>query len=138
MTEKLFGIKNTFVCEHPVLLTDNLRAKHLYRMVQESINNAVKHGHADSIIVSLTGGNGKGTITIRDNGMGIKVATASQVGMGLRSMAHRAYLIGGHLEIKPASPSGTEVTCSFPLESTVSPSTTFLENEEELTGALAI
>jgi two-component system NarL family sensor kinase len=52
----------------PVLIRNNVFATHLYRIVQEAINNAVKHGKAKHILISLKPAGGRFSLTVTDNG----------------------------------------------------------------------
>ena len=51
--EKLFGISCTFSYADPILISDQAVATHIYRIVQEALNNAIKHGKADSVAIAL-------------------------------------------------------------------------------------
>jgi len=112
--EDLFGVSCRFQCETPVLIHDDTVAAHLYRIAQEAVNNAIKHGQPQNVVIRLTAENGQGTLTIRDDGKGIMETPAGNQGMGLHIMNYRAGMIGGVLEVKPDSSQGTLVTCIFP------------------------
>jgi PAS domain S-box-containing protein len=113
--EHLFGISCTFLCVEPVLIHDDAVATHLYHITQEAVNNAIKHGKARNIVISLGEGSGRGALTISDNGSGIQRVSAADKGMGLDIMNYRAKMIGGMLDIAPGKPQGTVVTCRFPV-----------------------
>jgi len=113
--EDLFGITCRFECEDTVLVHDAPMATHLYRIAQEAVNNAVKHAHANSIVIRLFGGEREGTLMIQDDGLGIERPLTPQTGVGLQIMNYRAGVIGGNLEIRKEQPQGTSVTCRFPL-----------------------
>lgn len=95
----------------------------LYRIVQEAVTNAVKHGHADEIQIALRHSGDRLTLEVRDNGTGMSVPAArpngnSQAGAGLKNMAYRARQIGGILETEacgPGSQGGMVVRCVVPL-----------------------
>jgi signal transduction histidine kinase len=110
---KLFNISCGFKCPRPVLLADNTVATHLYRIAQEAITNAVKHGRAKSIVVSLNSSGDESTLTITDDGSGFPVGASATGGLGLRIMKYRAEMIGASLRIRPADSKGTTVACSF-------------------------
>jgi signal transduction histidine kinase len=112
-TERLFRISCRFECPQPILIHDNTVATHLYRIAQEAIQNAVKHGHSTRLKVSLTKSRAAITLTILDNGLGISTGTRAPEGMGLRIMHYRARTIGGKLTIQPAPKKGTKVVCAF-------------------------
>jgi PAS domain S-box-containing protein len=115
--QDLFGILCTFLCTEPVLIHDNTVATHLYHITQEAVNNAIKHGKARNIVIALGASNGRGALTISDNGFGIPKASAGNRGMGLHIMNYRARMIGGALDIAQGTPRGTVVTCLFPIRS---------------------
>ena len=60
---KLFNISCRFKCPRPLLLADSTVAPHLYRIAQEAITNAVKHGRAKSIVVNLNSSADRATLT---------------------------------------------------------------------------
>lgn len=88
---------------------------HLFRIAQEAINNAVTHGQASRIEIGLSRTDGKGVLSIRDNGVGIPEGARNVEGIGLHTMASRAHLIGGSLTVRQRTPQGTAVICAFPL-----------------------
>lgn len=101
--------------EDAVLLVDDATATHLYRIVQESLNNAVKHADASQIEVSLKSEQDHGILEIVDNGVGIPLNLEDSTGLGLNIMKHRCGLFDGEISINPGGDRGTKVTCRFPL-----------------------
>jgi len=89
--------------------------KHLFRIAQEAVCNAVKHGKSDQIKISLSAKNNEGFLNIRDNGLGILDKLGDTDGIGLHTMHYRARLIGGRLDIQQLSQCGIAVICIFPL-----------------------
>lgn len=89
---------------------------HLFRIAQEAVNNAIRHGGAGKIHLSLRRKSPtEGVLEIRDNGRGFpggKVPTQNE-GIGLRVMEHRAHLINGHLKILAHKGKGVRVLCHF-------------------------
>ncbi len=118
-TSQLFGNRCEFSCPQPVSDLDNTQATHLYRIAQESVTNAVKHGQASHIAVSLTETPLTLVLSIRDNGTGLNHPAPKAEGMGLRIMRYRADIIGGDLTLDSPSTGGTTVTCTLhrPLKS---------------------
>lgn len=110
--ESLFKVTCSFKCQTPILVRDNDRAIHLYRIAQEAINNAIKHGKPSSISIVLQKIRGKRTLKIEDNGKGFS-SDGSADGMGLRIMKHRAAMIGARLETVPNKPHGVKVICTL-------------------------
>ncbi len=87
---------------------------HLYQITQEATTNAIRHGQADEIAITLSVQEGRGELSIRDNGSGLPAGAESGAGLGLRAMHYRADLIDGSLEVM-SSDAGTSITCSFAL-----------------------
>jgi signal transduction histidine kinase len=114
--EDIYGVSCQFDCEPAVLIYDDTMATHLYRIAQESVNNALKHGHGRRILIRLTAERDRGTLVIRDDGAGIAENRGNSQGMGLHIMNYRAGMIGGTLEVAPDPVQGTTVTCIFPLK----------------------
>ena len=98
-----------------VSLFDDETAAHLYRIVQESLNNAVKHAEASRINVSLKIEQDHGVLEIIDNGIGIPFDVEDSSGLGLNIMRHRCGLFDGEITINPAGERGTKVCCRFPI-----------------------
>jgi two-component system, LuxR family, sensor kinase FixL len=113
-TKALFGISCRFECPVPVLLHDNAAATHLFRIAQEAVNNAVKHGRATKIVIRLAADEQSTTLRVTDNGVGLRKPKPEHTGMGLRIMKYRSDMIGGTLAIHPAEDRGTSVVCTFP------------------------
>jgi signal transduction histidine kinase len=88
-------------------------AEDLFRIVQESITNALRHGRATSIAVRLAQDGNQGCLEIADNGEG---GPGGAEGVGLRSMRHRIQRLRGTLEAGPQSSGGWLVRCRFPLD----------------------
>ena len=114
--EDLFRVSCRFQCERPVLIHDDSMATHLYHIAQEAVNNAIKHGNPQEILIQLTVEQSRGTLTIKDDGKGIAANPSVTQGMGLHIMNYRAGMIGGALEVRPDKPSGTVVSCFFPVK----------------------
>ena len=112
-TEKLFHVACGFECPQPVLVRDHASATHLYRIAQEAINNAIKHGKARQIAVRLTAQSNQASLTVIDDGRGFVVKPEQTSGMGLRIMKYRAGMIGATLEIRRANGRGMLVACLF-------------------------
>ncbi len=112
-TTAQFYLPCTFQTAPPVTLTDPAAATHLYRIAQEAVGNAIRHGRPDRIDIVLTKRQAdRVALTIRDNGKGIPPEAArGGVGLGLRIMAHRARMIGATLEVRRATDGGTVVKC---------------------------
>jgi PAS domain S-box-containing protein len=116
--ESVFPVTCSFgISGRPVNVEDSAMAIHLYRIAQEAITNAIKHGKAGHVRVHLKAGTtGEGvTLTVEDDGIGIQREGTHRSGMGLHSMNYRARMIGAVLDIQRVSDAGgTRVTCVLP------------------------
>ena len=89
-------------------------ATHMYRIAQEAVSNAVRHGNAQRIKISLASGPEQIRLRVHDNGTGFAEDAENGDGMGVRIMNYRARIIGGRLEINSNLGDGTTVTCTLP------------------------
>lgn len=110
-----FKISCTIEYARPSLMLCEGYGVHLYRIAQEAVNNAIVHGRANRIEISLGSKGGEGLLRIRDDGAGLSDEARSSGGAGLHTMAYRSRLIGGSLEVRQRTLRGTAVICSFPL-----------------------
>ena len=111
-TWKVFGCDCRFHCDPPVLVPDHTVAIHLYRIAQEAVSNAIKHGQARRIEIRLSATGRSVTLAVHDNGVGIPRKAPRRNGMGLRIMRYRAEVIGGALVVEPQVGGGTRVVCT--------------------------
>lgn len=110
---KLFKVSCRFECDLPVLIHAPATAGHLYRIAQEAVSNAIKHGKAENILIRLDA-NEEGTVlSIKDDGTGLPEPLPKDRGMGLRIMAHRSGMIGGKFNARRDATGGTLVTCEL-------------------------
>jgi PAS domain S-box-containing protein len=114
--EDIYGISCRFICDLPVAIHDDAVATHLYHIAQESVHNALKHGHARNIAMRLSADSETGMLQIEDDGSGIVEPAGDSQGMGRHIMNYRAGMIGGTLEVMSAAGSATVVTCIFPMK----------------------
>jgi PAS domain S-box-containing protein len=113
-TEKVMGTTCRFRCGKSVSVKNLVEAKQIYRIVQEAITNAVKHGKAKNINIKLRLTK-KGTVlSIENNGLDFPKLSPIRKGLGLKIMKYRTDLIGGSLDIRKGDKGGTVVTCIFP------------------------
>jgi signal transduction histidine kinase len=111
---RLQGINCTFESKGLPMNYAESASMHLYRIAQEAINNATKHGKAQNIAISLDATQRLTTLRIADDGAGISQTMTSCDGMGLNIMGYRARLTGGELKIEEAARGGTVVSCIAP------------------------
>jgi PAS domain S-box-containing protein len=113
-TTKIFSVSCRLECPRPILVHDHVAATHLYRITQEAISNAARHGKAERIVISLRKDDAGIELQVRDNGCGLPPRSRRRTGMGLAIMKHRASVIGANLTISRAKNGGTIVTCLLP------------------------
>jgi signal transduction histidine kinase len=116
--ESQSGIPCRFLCHQEIPVLDSATALHLYRIAQESVNNAIKHACSTSIHMALTMTGSLIILIVKDDGLGIPQPSGRRDGMGLRIMAHRATSIGAVLSIQPNGNKGTQVICAMPRHET--------------------
>jgi signal transduction histidine kinase len=113
-TSDLFKISCRFECPLPVLVEDPETAEHLYRIAQEAVGNAIKHGHAKNIVIQLEVSESGILLSVLDDGTGLQPDPTNGEGMGLRIMSYRAQVIGAKFNIGRRESMGTAVTCLLP------------------------
>lgn len=118
--QKLFNVKCEFQATISVKFTDVTNVVHLYRIAQEAVSNAVKHGNATEIDIKLFGSKQYMRLRISDNGEGFSENWDQKGGLGVRIMKFRARLINANLEIGKAPDKGAVVTCTLPLTGSIS------------------
>jgi len=102
--------------DRSIEINDTEVETHLYRICQEAINNALRHGKPSHLFISLTKKNGDVILQIQDDGKGLeKAEKIAKPGIGLRVMEYRANLIGATLQAGPAPRKGFQVTCRLAL-----------------------
>ncbi len=112
--EDVFKIRCEFRCDQPLLVHDAAVAMNLYRIAQEAVSNAIRHGLARNVTIDLRLAGNQDVLTITDDGVGMPPGIPFSKGMGLRVMAYRARSIGGSLRIQRDPKGGTVVSCSAP------------------------
>ena len=83
----------------------------LYKIAQEAVSNAVKHGKARHVLIALAQQDDKFTLSIKNDGLPFSPPANAKDRMGLRIMNYRANTIGAVLEIMPQRRGGTLATC---------------------------
>ena len=109
-------VEIAFEASGPFAVASSERAGHLYRIAQEALANAARHGEAHRVTVTLTEDGSEGTMIIRDDGIGITDdALEAGGGLGMRTMAYRARRVSGTLDVQQHPDGGTQVRVRFPL-----------------------
>jgi PAS domain S-box-containing protein len=112
-TKEIFNVPCVFRCNMPVQLCNKIKNIHLFRIAQEAVANAVKHGRPERIEISLSRENDEFELTITDDGAGIPEISKETNGLGLKIMNYRAEMIGASLDIQSEIDRGTSITCIF-------------------------
>jgi signal transduction histidine kinase len=115
-SSELFKVSCRFECDLPVLIHDPAIAGHLYRIAQEAVGNAIKHGKARNILIRLDASEESTVLSIKDDGVGLPDPLPKKRGMGLRIMAHRSAMIGGKFNVRRDETGGVLVTCELCVE----------------------
>ncbi|MCX5905536.1 MAG: PAS domain S-box protein, partial [Proteobacteria bacterium] len=110
---RLFNISCLFHGDGSVVISSTTTATHLFRIAQEAVNNAVKHGQARTIIISLASNHERTVLTIDDDGVGLALPPDRGKGMGLHIMSYRARMIGASLSVEARTGGGTVVNCAL-------------------------
>ena len=87
--------------------------RHLFRIAQEAVRNAVKHSMAQRLQIRLTDTRRALALTIEDDGIGFSPKPQTSSGIGLQVMHYRARAIGAVLEIRRLPKRGTAVVCTL-------------------------
>ena len=112
-SSKLFKVAGRFECDSPVLIHNPATAGHLYRIAQEAVGNAIKHGKARNILIRLDASEDSTELSITDDGCGLPDPLPENRGLGLRIMAHRSAMIGGVFNVRRGENGGTRITCAI-------------------------
>ena len=111
--EKYFSVTCTFVEKGKASLKDSSAASNLFRIAQEAVSNAAKHGKAEHISVVLEAAPNYLMLTIEDDGVGFPEVLSEDRGMGVDIMGYRARVINARLEIEAEKGKGTLVRCTL-------------------------
>ncbi len=115
------NISNVIEIESEIGLIDNLVSKdeeiNIYRIVQESLNNIIKHSNAENALVEIKREEKNISIIIKDNGNGFDTAKvkSEKGGLGLIGLKERTQLLGGEILIDSKIGQGTTIQVSIPL-----------------------
>ncbi len=101
-----------FLCENKIIISDKNTALNLYRIAQEAVNNAIRHGDARHLIIALSHEREMLNLSISDDGCGflVKNSIEETQGMGIKIMQYRAKQLGGILEFLPRIEGGMKVS----------------------------
>jgi signal transduction histidine kinase len=111
----LYGLDVVFRSKvWPQVSLDDAATNHLYRIAQEALTNASRHGKASRVVIRISVSEASFALTIADNGKGLDAARGLSTGMGLKIIAYRATMLGATAEIKTQPGGGTLVSICGP------------------------
>ncbi|MDR8393251.1 PAS domain S-box protein [Aliifodinibius sp. S!AR15-10] len=116
--KRLFNINCSREFETDFEIDDKVATLHLYRIVQEAISNAVKHGKASEVTVKMSVSGGYLELSVIDDGVGFSNPENMNKlkGIGVNTMNYRAHMLGGYLDMKESSDGLTMLNCKIPLQ----------------------
>lgn len=91
-------------------------ANHLYRIAQEAVMNAIRHGRPNRVAIALIRDRDRIRLTVEDDGRGFDPASGTSPGLGLKIMRYRAQILSGELQIHDGASGGVRVECLCPTE----------------------
>ena len=112
--EKMFRVNCRFDCPDLVKMDNHAAATHLFRIAQEAVSNAIKHGKAKNISLRLREDAGQLRLRVDDDGGGFPKNFTGGTGMGLRIMQSRIGMVGGTLTVEQQLTGGVSVIFSAP------------------------
>src|SRR6266403_678956 len=114
-TSRLLPVKCTFECAGQTRASQNGKSAHLYRIAQEAIHNATKHGKARKIDIRLSANTSATSLSVADDGIGFPRNGNETNGVGISIMRYRANIMDGEFAIEAGSGGGTIVSCTIPI-----------------------
>jgi PAS domain S-box-containing protein len=89
----------------------------IFRILQEALNNAIKHAKAETVQIGFKLIGERIIVTIKDDGIGFDPSVV-KMGAGLKNIQNRVYLIGGTHTIRSTPKKGCEIIINFPINKT--------------------
>ena len=118
--EQASGVPITVTFSGPLGTLDGPRRLAIYRIAQEAMSNAVRHGKATAIKMAVSAGPEAVQLTVRDDGRGFELGPRQSArGLGLTAMEERTKLMHGRLDVTSAPGRGTQVTVELPIPAAV-------------------
>jgi signal transduction histidine kinase len=109
------GLRVVFSSQEQLPPMSNAQAITLYRLVQEGINNVLRHAKATSVWVNMEYVDGEVNVSLEDDGQGFKISQRSSYGIGLEGLRERFLGLGGSFDIESAPGRGTRLYGSLPI-----------------------
>jgi signal transduction histidine kinase len=114
-TTRLLNLHCTFASNASTIPIKNECSTHLYRIAQEALSNAARHGAATRATINLTVDDEALTLSIENNGANFDQSKPDRKGLGLTIMQYRARQMGGRIVFADHETAGTTVSCRLPL-----------------------
>lgn len=111
--ERIHHVRIVFNSKGAVTPADKTVALQVYRIAQEAVANAIRHGKAKKITIRLGRAGKSSRLTVEDDGVGIQPVHERNEGIGLQIMQYRANMIGGFLDTQSERGKGTRIVCSW-------------------------
>lgn len=108
---KAFDVSCRFEHAGTAVLAGRDAEIHLYRIAQEAVSNAIRHGRAHNVVIALDAVGEKTLLSVTDDGTGLPADARTKQGMGLRIMEYRAGMIGATFDIQNLPAGGTRAVC---------------------------
>ena len=108
---KAFNVSCRLQHSGAVVLNDPNAGVHLYRIAQEAASNAIRHGRARNLVISLDATSKSIMLSVTDDGTGLPTGARTKKGMGLRIMEYRAGMIGATFDIQNLPSGGARAVC---------------------------
>jgi signal transduction histidine kinase len=110
------NIEVQLISEHEKLPLEPGAQVMLFRVVQEALQNSIKHSFANHIIIQIKQISNYFELCIKDDGSGFDIESAKKESLGLRNMEYRTQLLGGTIEWKPNRERGTLIVIKLPIK----------------------
>ena len=108
---KAFNVSCRFENSAAAILNSSAADTHFYRIAQEAVSNAIRHGRARNVVISLAGSGKQIMLSVTDDGAGLSADARAKKGMGLRIMDYRAAMIGATFDIHNLPAGGARAVC---------------------------
>jgi signal transduction histidine kinase len=119
--KKMFPVECELVMKGSVPELPQHTTIQFYKIAQEAVSNAIKHGKATHVAIHLVKNGDKLFLAIQNDGLPFSVPAGKKNRMGLRIMNYRASTVDATLEVRPGEKGGTVVTCALPCKNAVKP-----------------
>jgi signal transduction histidine kinase len=110
---RAFNVSCRFASAGPLEVADIKVRTQLFRIAQEAVSNAIRHGRARHIVISFEGIGERRLLAVTDDGSGLPPDARKKNGLGLRIMDYRARMIGATFDIENLPAGGARAVCAL-------------------------